>query len=107
MVNSEGKIYLIDFEQACRKGDRSWDIAVFLYYAGHYLPVRSEGKAEKIAKAFIAGYLKADGDPDAVRTAGINKYTRIFSVFTLPSILRVISIACKNAKYEYYWWNTS
>ena len=56
-------IFLIDFEQANRGGDKAWDVAVFLYYCGHYLqPFYSNTKAEAIAKAFIAGYLKEGGN---------------------------------------------
>jgi tRNA A-37 threonylcarbamoyl transferase component Bud32 len=38
MIGTDGKIYLIDFEQATRTGDKSgdkaWDLACFLYYCG-------------------------------------------------------------------------
>jgi hypothetical protein len=60
------------------------------------MPLDGEQKAEKIAKAFISGYLSAGGQADAVKCAGITKYTRVFSVFTLPSVLRVMSNTCKN-----------
>ena len=64
LVKPDGTIYMIDFEQAARdaKGDKAWDVAVFLYYSGHYLqPLYGNDKAESIAKAFINGYLKAGG----------------------------------------------
>ena len=56
LVKPDGSIYMIDFEQASQnhKGDKAWDIAVFLYYAGHYIyPINGEAKAEAVAKAFI------------------------------------------------------
>ena len=54
---------MIDFEQATKDGDQAWDVAVFLYYSGHYLqPFYSNAKAEAVAKAFIAGYLKGGGN---------------------------------------------
>ena len=36
LVKPDGSMYMIDFEQASQdeKGDKAWDIAVFLYYAG-------------------------------------------------------------------------
>jgi tRNA A-37 threonylcarbamoyl transferase component Bud32 len=95
MVSAEGTLYLLDFEQASRRGDKSWDVACFLYYSGHYLPLNGEAKAQALTEAFIAGYLKAGGVVEVVRCAGNQKYTRIFSIFTLPSILRVMSEACK------------
>ena len=99
LVKQDGAIYLIDFEQAAEDGDKAWDIAVFLYYSGHYLqPFYSNGKAESIAKAFVNGYLKAGGDVDAVRKAGSSKYTRVFSVFTMPSTIMAISSVCRKTE---------
>jgi len=97
MVAPDGKIFLLDFEQASRGGDRSWDIAEFLYFAGHYIPLNEEAKAEAIARAFISGYLSGGGDVACVRRAGTQKYTRVFSIFTLPAMLRVMADVCKKA----------
>jgi aminoglycoside phosphotransferase (APT) family kinase protein len=101
IIDPEGKIYLLDFEQASHGGDKAWDVAVFLYYCGHYLqPIYSSGKAESIARAFVAGYLKGGGDVNAVKKAGASKYTRIFSVFTMPSIMLAMSNVCKKAEVQ-------
>lgn len=98
LIRKDGTIYLIDFEQASQGGDKAWDIAVFLYYCGHYLqPFYSNTKAEAIAKAFIHGYIQAGGHADDVRKAGSTKYQRVFSIFTMPPIILSISNACKNA----------
>ncbi len=99
LIKRDGTIYLIDFEQATQGGDNAWDIAVFLYYCGHYLqPFYSNGKAEAIAKAFIDGYQKGGGNVDDVRKAGSTKYQRVFSIFTMPAIILSISNVCKKAK---------
>jgi tRNA A-37 threonylcarbamoyl transferase component Bud32 len=95
MVDKQGKIYPLDFEQASREGDKAWDVACFLYYSGHYLPLNGEQKAQAIAKAFVEGYLRGGGDSGVVKCAGIPKYTRVFSIFTLPGIIRVMSNTCK------------
>jgi thiamine kinase-like enzyme len=95
LIKPDGTIYLIDFEQAVQGGDKAWDIAVFLYYCGHYLqPFYSNGKAEAIAKAFIEGYLREGGKVDDVRKAGSTKYQRVFSIFTMPAIILSISNIC-------------
>ncbi|MBN1244260.1 Kae1-associated serine/threonine protein kinase [Candidatus Bathyarchaeota archaeon] len=95
----DDRVYLLDFEQASHDGDKAWDVAVFLYYAGHYLqPLYSNGKAEAIAKAFVSGYLKGGGDVNVIKKAGNSKYTRIFSVFTMPSIMSAISNVCKKTE---------
>ena len=98
MVGKNGRIYLLDFEQASRNGDKVWDIAEFLYYAGHYIsPFFGNRAAELVAKTFIGGYLQAGGNPDVVKKAGNPKYTRVFSVFTFPLTMFVISNVCRKA----------
>jgi hypothetical protein len=91
----------LDFEQASHGGDKAWDVAVFLYYAGHYLqPWYSNDKAEYIARAFVTGYLKGGGDVNTVKKAGASKYTRVFSVFTMPSIMLAMSNVCKKIEVQ-------
>ncbi|HYA77750.1 MAG TPA: RIO1 family regulatory kinase/ATPase [Verrucomicrobiae bacterium] len=101
IVKPNGTIYMIDFEQAAQdaKGDKAWDVAVFLYYSGHYLQPRyGNSKAESIAKAFINGYLNAGGDVEVIKKAGTPKYTRIFSIFTMWNIITTISNVCKKTE---------
>ena len=96
MVDPLGNLYLLDFEQASRTGDKSWDVACFLFYCGHYLPLNGEQKAEEVTKAFITGYLSAGGNVEVIKCAAITRYTRVFSIFTLPSIMRVMASTCRN-----------
>ncbi len=99
LIKKDGTIFLIDFEQATQGGDKAWDIAVFLYYCGHHLqPFNSSNKAESIAKAFIDGYLRGGGNVDNVQKAGAAKYTRVFSIFTMPPIMLAISNLCKKTQ---------
>jgi Kae1-associated kinase Bud32 len=100
LVKADDSIYLIDFEQAAQKGDKAWDVAVFLYFCGHYIQPLNNGKAkaESLAKAFISGYLKGGGDVDDIKKAGTSKYTRIFGIYTMWSIISVIANVCKKAE---------
>jgi len=99
MIGKNSEIYLMDFEQASRNGDKAWDVAEFLYYAGHDLPMLTETRqVELISRTFIKGYLEAGGDAEAVRKAGTAKYTKVFSVFTLPHIMIAISNVLKRTK---------
>ncbi len=101
IIKPDGTIFMIDFEQASQDedGDRAWDVAVFLYYAGHYLqPIYGNAKAELIAKAFIHGYLKGGGNIEAIKKAGLPKYTRVFSIFTMWNIISSISNVCKKTE---------
>ena len=93
-----GEICLLDLEQASRNGDKVWDIAEFLYYMGHYIPpLIGTRPAELITKTFIAGYLGAGGEVKLVKKAGNPKYTKVFSIFTLPHLVLAISNICKEA----------
>ena len=99
IFDPDDKIYLLDFEQASHDGDKAWDVAEFLYYSGHYLqPLYSNDKAESITRSFISGYLKGGGDLNAIKKAGASKYTRVFSVFTMPSIILAISNVCRKTE---------
>ncbi|XES78288.1 MAG: lipopolysaccharide kinase InaA family protein [Candidatus Bathyarchaeia archaeon] len=96
LVDTQGNLSLIDFEQASRSGDRAWDVACFLFYCGHYLPLNGgEQKAEFITEAFIEGYLQAGGNPQAIKCAAVTRYTRVFSIFTLPRVLRAMANTCR------------
>jgi tRNA A-37 threonylcarbamoyl transferase component Bud32 len=99
IFNPDGKVYLLDFEQASHGGDKSWDVAVFLYYSGHYLqPLYSNGKAVAMARKFIDGYLKGGGDVNVIKKAGNSKYTRVFSVFTMPSVMLAMAKVCRKTE---------
>ena len=98
LIGKYGEICLLDFEQASRNGDKVWDVAEFLYYAGHYVsPFVGARSVELVAKAFVEGYLKAGGNAEIVKEAGNPKYTKVFSVFTFPHIIFAISNICKKA----------
>ncbi len=99
MIGKHSEIYLMDFEQASRNGDRTWDVAEFLYYAGHDLPMLTETRqVELISRTFIKGYLEAGGEVETVRKAGTAKYTKVFSVFTLPHFMLAISNVLRRTK---------
>jgi tRNA A-37 threonylcarbamoyl transferase component Bud32 len=90
------KVCFLDLEQATRNGNQPWDIAEFLYYSGHYiLPIHSDKAARTIASSFIDGYLEAGGKSENIRKAASAKYTKVFSIFTLPNITLTIANACR------------
>ncbi len=96
IVTKDGKIFFLDLEQATRDGNKTWDIAEFLYYSGHYsFPISSSNAASSIAKNFIEGYLEAGGKKETVKKAASARYTKVFSVFTPPHILLAMSNICK------------
>jgi tRNA A-37 threonylcarbamoyl transferase component Bud32 len=95
LVTTEG-VVLLDLEQATRDGNQAWDIAEFLYYAGHYSPpISFTNEAGVIARNFIEGYLEAGGKKETVKKAASARYTKVFSVFTPPQVLLAISNICQ------------
>jgi tRNA A-37 threonylcarbamoyl transferase component Bud32 len=97
-VDKKGDIYLMDFEQSSRKGDIVWDVAEFLFYAGHDIsPFTDAKRLKRFAETFIKGYLEAGGQAATVKSAGTAKYTKVFSIFTYPHIVYALSNACRNA----------
>lgn len=99
ILDKENNFCLIDLEQASINGDKTWDIAEFLYYSGHYMPLFSGyKKAIEMAQEFIKGYLAAGGDIKNIIKAGTAKYTRVFNVFTPPRILSTLSNMCSEVE---------
>jgi tRNA A-37 threonylcarbamoyl transferase component Bud32 len=88
-------VIALDLEQASKGGDKAWDIAEFLYYAGHYSLTLSEG-AKTIAQRFIEGYLK-EGDPSTLRKAAGLNYIKVFSFWTPTIILWYYASQLKEA----------
>jgi tRNA A-37 threonylcarbamoyl transferase component Bud32 len=95
-IVTKDDIVFLDLEQATRNGNQTWDIAEFLYYSGHYSPaIANPEAATTIAKIFIEGYLEAGGKKDKVQEAASPRYTKVFSVFTVPQVLLAISRVCQ------------
>ncbi len=96
LVTEKEEVCFLDFEQATRNGDQPWDIAEFLYYSGHYiLPIHSDEPARIIANSFVEGYLAGGGKREIVRKAAGAKYTKVFSIFTLPHIILIMANVCR------------
>jgi len=96
LVSPKRQIYFVDLEQATRNGNQPWDIAEFLYYSGHYiLPTHTDEATKLIATSLIEGYLEAGGRTENVKKAASAKYTKVFSIFTLPHIIFIMANICK------------
>ena len=88
-----GAIYIIDLEQARKGGDFAWDVAEFLYYAGHYATVPSPG-IWRLAESFIAGYC-GKGDSAYLKKAAGLGYLKVFSLWALPQVNYAMSEALR------------
>ena len=95
IISRDGEIYFVDLEQAERGGDQAWDIAEFLYYSGHYASVAPVEAVKTIAKEFTGGYLGSGGRIRNIKKARSPRYVKVFSFFTPPRVLTVISDTCE------------
>jgi tRNA A-37 threonylcarbamoyl transferase component Bud32 len=96
IIAKNGKPYFVDLEQATRNGNKAWDIAVFLFFSGHYVsPLSSAKVVASIAEEFIKGYLEGGGKKETIKETKSVRYTRVFSIFTPPHVIYTISNVCK------------
>jgi len=96
IAREDGHLSLVDLEQATRNKDKAWDVAEFLYYAGHYVPsISTAEEFELMARAFLRGYLDAGGSPDVVRKAPSARFVRVFSIFTPPQVIEIVNELCE------------
>lgn len=86
VVASDG-LYLTDLEQASSGGDRSWDVAEFLYYTSK-LSNREEAM-KGVATSFLESYAKS-GDKAVVSMARASKYSRPFRPFLTPGMSKML-----------------
>jgi len=96
IVTREGKLCFVDLEQASRDGNQEWDVAEFLYYSGHYVsPLALTDKIVLVTKTFLEGYIEGGGNPETIKKAASPRYTKVFSIFTQPHVILVISNLCR------------
>jgi tRNA A-37 threonylcarbamoyl transferase component Bud32 len=94
LVGKDG-IYLIDLEQAVDGGDRSWDLAEFLYYSAK---IAKQGDGMKlVAESFLAAY-RDEGNGPVVAKARSIRYMAPFLPFLTPKKIKVVRKAL--AKYS-------
>ena len=95
VLSSDGEVYAVDLEQAKKRGDRAWDVAEFLFYAGHY-GVAMTGGFLQFAQNFVEGYREV-GDSEVLRKAGGLPYARVFSIWTPATVIYGLSEILKTA----------
>lgn len=96
VITPEGEVCFLDLEQASRGGNQVWDIAEFLFYAGHYFSLSPSLEAARMmTSGFVEGYLEAGGDFENVTKAGSARYVKVFSIFTPLHVLIAILNTCR------------
>ena len=94
IFGNDENLYLVDLEQARRKGNPAWDIAEFLYFSILYVPEPGKDAVKALAVNLLRGYMGSYGDPENVRDAGDPKYHSVFAPFEPVWTLTEISKIC-------------
>jgi tRNA A-37 threonylcarbamoyl transferase component Bud32 len=92
---SDGRIFFVDLEQADKGGDQAWDIAEFLYYSGHYALFPPTSIVRKVTREFLLGYIESGGRIENIKRALSPRYIKVFSFFTPPHLIAIISSECR------------
>ncbi len=90
-ISQNGRIYVVDLEQARKGRDFSTDVGIFLYYAA-----RTAFKIDKIGgfvRAFAEGY-GVESDIENIRKAAHWNLQRIFSFLVPPQAIASVAKAC-------------
>jgi tRNA A-37 threonylcarbamoyl transferase component Bud32 len=94
VLSENDRLFFVDLEQAKKKGDQAWDIAEFLYFAGHHAMIMT-GALKDFTQSFVDGY-EEYGKRDSLRKAGGINYAKVFSFWTPPQIIYEISTILKS-----------
>ena len=95
IISERDQIYIVDLEQTSQGGDIVWDMAEFLYYAGHFgLNIRS-GFLDFI-KTVLEGYMEGGGEVSTLRSAANLLYYKSFLMWTPTSVIMKIRELLKN-----------
>ena len=90
-VVKDGKIFVVDLEQAGKRKDYAWDIAELLFYIGHYrISPTITGGLRGIVEAIATGYSHR-GDPAELRKATAVRFAKVFSIWTTAPVILEIS----------------
>lgn len=96
VITDEEEIFVLDLEQGERKGDKTWDIAEFLYFSGHF-GSHYTGGIKDFVKCFIDGYC-IQGQKGILRKASNFRYSRVFLGWTAPPIIQSIASTLKSIR---------
>ena len=97
-VVKDGKIFVVDLEQAGKRNDYAWDIAELLFYTGHYrISPTVTGGLKGVVEAIATGYSRR-GDSAELRKAAAVRYAKVFSIWTSAPVILEISRILREAR---------
>ncbi|MDG6905296.1 MAG: hypothetical protein JRN20_05865 [Nitrososphaerota archaeon] len=85
MSSNDSKIYFTDLEQAQPEGNKTWDVAEFIYYSARL--TMKEERVRKLIGAFADGYNQLADDRSIIRKSATFRYRAPFQAFIAPNIM--------------------
>ncbi|MDA4110980.1 MAG: hypothetical protein OK439_00465 [Thaumarchaeota archaeon] len=86
--DADSKIYFVDLEQASPDGNKTWDVAEFIYYSVRF--TLKEDRARKLVNSFVEGYLSRAEDSSVLENTADLRYTAPFQAFIAPNVLNAV-----------------
>jgi tRNA A-37 threonylcarbamoyl transferase component Bud32 len=96
VITDDDGVFVLDLEQGERNGDKTWDIAEFLYFSGHF-GSHYTGGMKDFVKCFIEGYC-TQGNKSVLRKASNFRYSRVFLGWTATPIIKSIASTLKSIR---------
>ena len=88
IMSEDSKLYFTDLEQAQQGGNKSWDVAEFIYYSIRF--TLKEDRARKLVSSFVQGYDSVAKDKGVIKKSGSFRYRAPFQAFIAPNVLNAI-----------------
>ena len=86
--DEDSKIYLVDLEQSHRDGNKTWDLAEFIYYSVRF--TLKEDRARRLISSFVQGYLDKTENTKPVEDAAALRYRAPFQAFIAPNVMSAV-----------------
>ncbi len=88
LCSENSNIYFTDLEQALPDGNKTWDVAEFIYYSVRL--TLKEDRARRLVSSFVEGYNSIAEDASVVGGSGSFRYRAPFQAFISPNIMNAL-----------------
>lgn len=85
---SDNRIYFVDLEQAQQDGNKTWDVAEFVYYSARF--TMKEDRARKMIDSFVEGYRSVAQSTTAIKDSVSFRYRAPFQAFIAPNVMNAL-----------------
>lgn len=86
--DENSKIYFTDLEQSLPGGNKTWDLAEFVYYSVRF--TLKEDRARKLISAFAQGYVEKTQNSKVLEAASELRYRAPFQPFIAPNVMSAV-----------------